>query len=72
MNQISKPPERSPDPPPADRAEPDTQGPSGLTLLLMAAVFVVGGYFLTIKLHDMSRLQDCVMSGRTNCAPVGQ
>jgi hypothetical protein len=28
------------------------------------------GYFLAIKLRDMGRIQDCVMSGRTNCAPV--
>jgi hypothetical protein len=39
--------------------------------LLIAAVLVIGlGYFLSMKLRDMGRIQDCAMSGRTNCAPI--
>ena len=38
--------------------------------LLIIVVLVVGGYFLVQKLKAMSELQDCVMSGRTNCAPI--
>jgi len=45
-------------------------GPSPLVLLVVAAGLVAGGYYLSVKLRDMARLQDCVMSGRTNCAPV--
>ncbi len=49
---------------------PERSGPSPKTLLI-AALLVIGlGYFLTVKLREMSRIQDCVMSGRTNCAPV--
>lgn len=28
------------------------------------------GLFLTKKLKETSDIQDCVMSGRTNCAPI--
>lgn len=45
-------------------------GPSALVMLVVTVLLVVGGYFLAIKLKDMARLQDCVMSGRTNCAPI--
>lgn len=60
------------------REEPETEkpssegrsGPSPGTLLI-AFLLVIGlGYFLTVKLREMSRIQDCVMSGRTNCAPI--
>lgn len=54
----------------ADTPTPDDDGPSAVTLLVVAFLLVVGGYLLSVKLAEMSRLQDCVMSGRTNCAPV--
>jgi hypothetical protein len=38
--------------------------------LLIALLLVVGGVFLTRVLGRAARLQDCVMSGRTNCAPI--
>lgn len=46
------------------------RGPSGRVLLIVALVMVGIGYFLTVKLRDVARLQDCVMSGRSNCAAV--
>jgi hypothetical protein len=58
------PPQR---PPEDDR---EGHGPSALVLLGVVVLLVVGGYFLAVKLKEMGRLQDCVMSGRTNCAPV--
>jgi len=30
----------------------------------------LAGYLLLEKLSAVSALQDCVMSGRTNCAPI--
>ena len=59
----------TPDPtrPPAPDPNP---GPSPLTLLVAAVLVVVGGYFLSMKLREMGRIQDCAMSGRTNCAPI--
>lgn len=48
----------------------DDRGPSSLVMLVTAVVLVVGGYFLAIKLKEMVQMQDCVMSGRTNCAVI--
>jgi hypothetical protein len=39
-------------------------------MLVVAILVVVGGYFLSVKLKEMGRMQDCVMSGRSNCAPI--
>jgi hypothetical protein len=61
------------EPPPGQPSPEDDKadhGPSPLVMLVMTVLLVVGGYFLAMKLKDMARLQDCVMSGRTNCAPV--
>jgi hypothetical protein len=33
-------------------------------------VLVLGGPLLVDKLKAMSNLQDCLMQGRTNCAPA--
>jgi hypothetical protein len=38
--------------------------------LLVTAVLVAGSLLLFYKLRAMSELQDCVMQGRSNCAPV--
>jgi hypothetical protein len=38
--------------------------------LLFAALLVVVGWLLVQKLGEASKLQDCFMSGRTNCAPI--
>jgi hypothetical protein len=34
------------------------------------AVVCVGGYFLLMKLIDVSRQEDCLLAGRRNCAPI--
>jgi hypothetical protein len=38
--------------------------------LLIAVLLVILGLILIKVLGDAGRLQDCVMSGRTNCVPV--
>ncbi len=40
--------------------------------MAIVAVVVLGalGYFLAHELSARARLQDCVLSGRTNCAPI--
>jgi len=43
---------------------------TGVIALVIVALLVGGGYFLIVKLRAMARIQDCVMSGRTNCAPI--
>jgi hypothetical protein len=47
------------------------QAPSGLAILAffaVLAVLCVGGYFLLLKLIDISRQEDCILAGRRNCA----
>lgn len=58
------------DQPDLDRPSPARGGPSARGLLIAALVMIVVGYVLVTKLRDMSRMQDCLMSGRTNCAPI--
>jgi hypothetical protein len=36
----------------------------GLVIILL---LVIGGLLLTRVLHGMSQLQDCALSGRSNC-----
>jgi hypothetical protein len=52
-----------------DRRSPDRR-PFGWVALLVVITLAVGGWFLVRQLQADSKLQDCVMSGRKNCAPV--
>jgi hypothetical protein len=38
--------------------------------LLVVAVLVVVGYYLVTSLRQNANLEDCLMSGRRNCAPI--
>ena len=57
------------DRPPDEPEVPDSRRGAliGLGLVL---VLIVGGLVLAHVLRGTARLQDCVMSGRTNCAPI--
>jgi hypothetical protein len=55
-------------PPPAPPGQPPQRRP--VAALVIVALLILGGLFLVHVLRDSSRLQDCVMSGRTNCAPI--
>jgi len=37
---------------------------------IIIALIVVAGLWLSGALHQTGSIQDCAMSGRTNCAPV--
>jgi hypothetical protein len=39
-------------------------------ILVTLALVCVGGYFLLMKLIDVSRQEDCLLAGRRNCAPI--
>ena len=55
-----------------DSGIPATPDPRRAALigLIVTLLLIVGGVFLVHILGRAARLQDCVMSGRTNCAPI--
>ncbi len=55
-----------------DQPDNDNQGSRRGAVIALLAVVLLGvlGYFLAHELSASARLQDCVLSGRTNCAPV--
>jgi hypothetical protein len=53
--------EEGPDPAPRHRA---------LIGLLLLAGLVVAVLFVVRELQQSARMQDCLASGRTNCAPI--
>ena len=56
--------------------DPDDQDDDGgnrrgaLIGLAVAAVLVIAGYYLMTALRNQGKVEDCLMSGRTNCAPL--
>jgi hypothetical protein len=56
-----------PEPP---RPQSDHLRRKALLGLLLVVLLIVGGLLLTRVLHNSAQLQDCVMSGRSNCAPI--
>jgi hypothetical protein len=54
---------------PGNPRAPDRRWPA-LVGLLIALLLVLGGVLLVHVLGRAARLQDCVMSGRTDCAPI--
>ncbi len=65
-----KPP---PDTEPSDRP-PDAAGPQRRGALIAIVVILllgVAGWWISARLRQASSIQDCVMQGRHNCAPVG-
>jgi hypothetical protein len=56
--------------PNSPRKPDDEQSSRPLIVLLIMVALAIGGWFVIRKLSDMSRIQDCVMAGRNNCAPV--
>jgi hypothetical protein len=53
----------------------DNQRPSGPprgALIALLLVLVLAGAFMFVmnRLNQAGRLQDCIASGRTNCAPI--
>jgi hypothetical protein len=57
-----------------DDHDPDPNGPRrrALCALLAVLALVAGGWWVQQHLRASEILQDCVLSGRRNCAPVGQ
>lgn len=62
------------DPEPASGNRPQDASPNrtraNVAVAIITVALVAGGIWLAHLLADMRRVQDCVMSGRTNCAPI--
>jgi hypothetical protein len=54
----------------AGSAEHGAHGPFGWVSLVIVVGLVIGGWFVVRQMQADSNMQDCVMSGRKNCAPV--
>jgi hypothetical protein len=53
-----------------DREAEENRATRSLAGLAVSLFLVVLGLFLTQKLTGMARLEDCLLSGRSNCAPI--
>jgi hypothetical protein len=53
-------------------AVPEPKGKRYGPLIALGVVLVLSvvGWILVQKVMDMSRIQDCAMAGRKNCAPI--
>jgi hypothetical protein len=56
--------------PPQRVGDDERANPFNPFALVVLLVLVVGGLWLVFRLKDMGAVQDCVWSGRRNCAPV--
>ena len=57
----------------ADNRDDDDGGGSrraALAGLVATLLIVIAGYYLLTALRDQGKVEDCLMSGRTNCAPL--
>lgn len=54
---------------PGNDREPESRRAAVIGLIVVLAL-VVAGYFLMTALRSKSELEDCLMSGRKNCAPI--
>jgi len=57
---------RSPEDPDEDRE----RSRNNLLFLVVAVLLVIAGIWLVNKLIDLRNLQNCLESGRRNCAPI--
>ncbi|MDR3535056.1 MAG: hypothetical protein P4L71_01025 [Acetobacteraceae bacterium] len=54
----------------ADNDEPPTSPLRAVVGLALIAGLIVGVLFIMHELQHAAAIQDCVASGRTNCAPI--
>ncbi len=54
----------------ADNNKPDNSRRGPVIALGVVVVLFVVGWLLAQALYSNGKLQDCLLSGRTNCAPI--
>jgi hypothetical protein len=54
---------------PGGPGPPDPRRTAAIGLIVVVLLVIVGLLLIHV-LRDMSNVQDCVMQGRTNCAPI--
>jgi uncharacterized membrane protein len=54
-----------------ERPEPPNRRAT-LAAIVAIVVLAVAGWWISARLHQASSIQDCVMQGRRNCAPVNK
>jgi hypothetical protein len=54
----------------AENEKGNGSGRGPLIALVVVALLFVIGWFLTRELYNSEQLEDCLLSGRTNCAPI--
>ena len=58
-------------PDPSDPEEDEsTRGRNNMLFLVAAVLLVLAGIWLVNKMIDLRNLQNCLESGRRNCAPI--
>jgi hypothetical protein len=55
----------------ADEAGPESSPLRAAVILVLIAAMVGGTWFIMRELRRSAALQDCVASGRRDCAPIG-
>lgn len=55
---------------PSDEGDQPGSRRAAVAGLVVVLVLVVIGYFLVEALRNEGNREDCLMSGRTNCAPI--
>ena len=53
-----------------DDREGDERRSAALIGLIIMLALAIAGVLLVRELRERSQLEDCLMSGRTNCAPI--
>jgi len=56
--------------PETNEAEPTPSRRGPLVALAVIVLLVLGSLYVAHVLSGVSRIQDCVMAGRRNCAPI--
>jgi len=55
---------------PDDEEEQSPSRRATIVAIIVIAAAVLAVILIVQRIHQMSAIQDCVMSGRSNCAPI--